>query len=151
LEQRGEYVEWRWTIQPKVGLKKKFRDKAWSSENWERSRLIEKGKSGTKERTIWQNFVRFGKLRAQKLAKFNFERSKFKIWKTKNNPAVVERSEKEIFNLSQILYHTGCRKINVFQVGGLVGKNLRNLEKIKKKISGGTLQRYSPIFTLLRW
>jgi hypothetical protein len=24
-----------------------------------------------------------------------------------------------------------CRKINVFQVGGLVGKNLRNLEKIK--------------------
>jgi hypothetical protein len=26
---------------------------------------------------------------------------------------------------------TGCRKINVFQVGGLVGKNLRNLEKIK--------------------
>jgi hypothetical protein len=27
--------------------------------------------------------------------------------------------------------YTGCRKINVFQVGGLVGKNLRNLEKIK--------------------
>jgi hypothetical protein len=27
-------------------------------------------------------------------------------------------------------YYTGCRKINVFQVGGLVGKNLRNLEKI---------------------
>jgi hypothetical protein len=25
-------------------------------------------------------------------------------------------------------YYTGCRKINVFQVGGLVGKNLRNLE-----------------------
>jgi hypothetical protein len=24
-----------------------------------------------------------------------------------------------------------CRKINVFQVGGLVGTNLRNLEKIK--------------------
>jgi hypothetical protein len=29
------------------------------------------------------------------------------------------------------LVDTGCRKINVFQVGGLVGKNLRNLEKIK--------------------
>jgi hypothetical protein len=29
------------------------------------------------------------------------------------------------------MYYTGCRKINVFQVGGLVGKNLRNLEKIK--------------------
>jgi hypothetical protein len=27
--------------------------------------------------------------------------------------------------------YTGCRKINVFQVEGLVGKNLRNLEKIK--------------------
>jgi hypothetical protein len=27
--------------------------------------------------------------------------------------------------------YTGCRKINVFQVGGFVGKNLRNLEKIK--------------------
>jgi hypothetical protein len=27
--------------------------------------------------------------------------------------------------------YTGCRKINVFQVGGLVGKTLRNLEKIK--------------------
>jgi transposase len=27
--------------------------------------------------------------------------------------------------------YTGCRKINVFQLGGLVGKNLRNLEKIK--------------------
>jgi hypothetical protein len=27
--------------------------------------------------------------------------------------------------------YTGCRKINVFQVGDLVGKNLRNLEKIK--------------------
>jgi hypothetical protein len=27
--------------------------------------------------------------------------------------------------------YTGCRKINVFQVGGLVGKNFRNLEKIK--------------------
>jgi hypothetical protein len=27
--------------------------------------------------------------------------------------------------------YTGCRKINVFQVGGLEGKNLRNLEKIK--------------------
>jgi hypothetical protein len=27
--------------------------------------------------------------------------------------------------------YTGCRKINVFQVAGLVGKNLRNLEKIK--------------------
>jgi hypothetical protein len=26
---------------------------------------------------------------------------------------------------------TGSRKNNVFQVGGLVGKNLRNLEKIK--------------------
>jgi hypothetical protein len=32
--------------------------------------------------------------------------------------------------LNNIKY-TGCRKINVFQVGGLVGKNLRNLEKIK--------------------
>jgi hypothetical protein len=30
-----------------------------------------------------------------------------------------------------ILCSTGCRKINVFQVGSLVGKNLRNLEKIK--------------------
>jgi hypothetical protein len=30
-----------------------------------------------------------------------------------------------------ILFYTGCRKINVFQVGGLVGKNLRNYEKIK--------------------
>jgi hypothetical protein len=27
--------------------------------------------------------------------------------------------------------YTGCRKINVFQVAGLLGKNLRNLEKIK--------------------
>jgi hypothetical protein len=27
--------------------------------------------------------------------------------------------------------YTGCRNINVFQVGGLVRKNLRNLEKIK--------------------
>jgi hypothetical protein len=26
---------------------------------------------------------------------------------------------------------TGCRKINIFQVEGVVGKNLRNLEKIK--------------------
>jgi hypothetical protein len=26
---------------------------------------------------------------------------------------------------------TGCRKINVFQVGGLVGKNLSNLKQIK--------------------
>jgi hypothetical protein len=32
---------------------------------------------------------------------------------------------------SAFLYYTGCRKIIVFQVGGLVGKNLRNLEKIK--------------------
>jgi hypothetical protein len=40
------------------------------------------------------------------------------------------------------MYYTGCRKINVFQVGGLVGKNLRNLEKIKKKYMGGSLQRY---------
>jgi hypothetical protein len=30
-----------------------------------------------------------------------------------------------------ILNYTRCRKINLFQVGGLVGKNLRNLEKIK--------------------
>jgi hypothetical protein len=30
--------------------------------------------------------------------------------------------------------YTGCRKINVFQVGSFVGKNLRNLEKIKLKI-----------------
>jgi hypothetical protein len=29
------------------------------------------------------------------------------------------------------LVDAGCRKINVFQVGGFVGKNLRNLEKIK--------------------
>jgi hypothetical protein len=27
--------------------------------------------------------------------------------------------------------YTGCRKINVFQVRGLLGKNLWNLEKIK--------------------
>jgi hypothetical protein len=27
-------------------------------------------------------------------------------------------------------------------VGGLVEKNLRNLEKIKEKIQGGSLQRY---------
>jgi hypothetical protein len=33
--------------------------------------------------------------------------------------------------LYHIMYYTGCRKINVFQDGGLVGKNLRNLEKIK--------------------
>jgi hypothetical protein len=32
--------------------------------------------------------------------------------------------------LNNIKY-TGCRKINGFQVGGLVEKNLRNLEKIK--------------------
>jgi hypothetical protein len=32
---------------------------------------------------------------------------------------------------SRLDCYTGCRKINVFQVGGLVGKNLRNLEKIK--------------------
>jgi hypothetical protein len=32
---------------------------------------------------------------------------------------------------SAFLYYTGCRKMNLFQVGGLVGKNLRNLEKIK--------------------
>jgi hypothetical protein len=37
---------------------------------------------------------------------------------------------------------TGCRKINVFQVGGLVGKNLRNLEKNKIKNIEGYLQRY---------
>jgi hypothetical protein len=30
-----------------------------------------------------------------------------------------------------IFSYTGCRKINVFQVEGLVGKNLGNLEKIK--------------------
>jgi hypothetical protein len=29
------------------------------------------------------------------------------------------------------LTDTGCRKIKVFQIGGLVGKNLENLEKIK--------------------
>jgi hypothetical protein len=33
--------------------------------------------------------------------------------------------------ISRISINTGCRKINVFQVGGLVGKSLRNLEKIK--------------------
>jgi hypothetical protein len=33
--------------------------------------------------------------------------------------------------LYHIMYYTGCRKINVFQVGGLAGKNLKNLEKIK--------------------
>jgi hypothetical protein len=38
-----------------------------------------------------------------------------------------------VVSLMQIVNgkYTGCRKINVFQVGGLVGKNLRNLEKIK--------------------
>jgi hypothetical protein len=35
--------------------------------------------------------------------------------------------------LNNIKY-TGCRKINVFQVGSFIGKNLRNLEKIKKNI-----------------
>jgi hypothetical protein len=34
------------------------------------------------------------------------------------------------FNV-ETFHYTGCRKINVFQVGGLAGKNLRNLEKIK--------------------
>jgi hypothetical protein len=38
----------------------------------------------------------------------------------------------KIFNVTS----TGCRKINVFQVGGLVGKNLRNVEKINKKYRG---------------
>jgi hypothetical protein len=33
--------------------------------------------------------------------------------------------------------YTGCRKINVFQGGGLVGKNLRNLQKNKIKNMGG--------------
>jgi hypothetical protein len=31
----------------------------------------------------------------------------------------------------EFLHYTGCRNINVFQVGSLVGKNLKNLEKIK--------------------
>jgi hypothetical protein len=43
---------------------------------------------------------------------------------------------------TQKFKYTGCRKTNVFQVGGLGGKNLRNLEKIKLKIQGGSLQRY---------
>jgi hypothetical protein len=38
-------------------------------------------------------------------------------------------SDKNTGNL--LIYYTGCRKINVFQVEGLVGKHLRNLEKIK--------------------
>jgi hypothetical protein len=42
-------------------------------------------------------------------------------------------SQANIF-LFRALYYTGCRKINIFQVGDLVGKNLRNLEKIKYKI-----------------
>jgi hypothetical protein len=49
---------------------------------------------------------------------------------------------KKIKLLQKFEQHTGCRKINVFQVGGLVGKDLRNLEKIKLKIYGGSLQRY---------
>jgi hypothetical protein len=47
-----------------------------------------------------------------------------------------------IFNFFFINIYTGCRKINVFQGEGLVGKNLRNLEKIKIKNIGGSLQRY---------
>jgi hypothetical protein len=42
-----------------------------------------------------------------------------------------------VYRYDLLPYYTGCRKINVFQVGGLVGKNLRNLEKIKQKIKGG--------------
>jgi hypothetical protein len=59
--------------------------------------------------------------------------------------------------LNNIKY-TGCRKINVFQVGGLVGKNLRNLEKIKRKIYGGDFTKiyvsegsnFSPCFLQIK-
>jgi hypothetical protein len=36
---------------------------------------------------------------------------------------------------------TRCRKINVFQGGGLVGKNLRNLERNKIKNIGGVFTK----------
>jgi hypothetical protein len=45
------------------------------------------------------------------------------------DPVELEKYLEKKFALPE--EDTGCRKINVFQVGGLVGKNLKNLEKIK--------------------
>jgi hypothetical protein len=70
------------------------------------------------------------------------------IWNMENGIVLIPAVYSEMLNLfSNFLllintaisecndnYYTGCRKINVFQVGGLVGKNLMNLEKIKEKI-----------------
>jgi hypothetical protein len=40
-------------------------------------------------------------------------------------------SKKKYQQLDKLNQYSGCRKISVFQVWGVVGKNPRNLEKIK--------------------